>query len=35
MLQELYASENAVVPTQDNRPLAIEAPGVRRKPVCY
>ncbi len=35
MLQELYASENAVVPTQDNRPLAIEAPGVRRKPICY
>ncbi|HSS46563.1 MAG TPA: phosphonate ABC transporter ATP-binding protein [Burkholderiales bacterium] len=35
MLQELYASETAVVPTQDNHPLEIEAPGIRRKPICY
>jgi phosphonate transport system ATP-binding protein len=35
MLQDLYASEFSVVPTQDNRPLAMEARGIRRKPICY
>ncbi|MGH8751205.1 MAG: phosphonate ABC transporter ATP-binding protein [Burkholderiales bacterium] len=35
MLRELYASENAALPTQDNQPLQIAAPGLRRKPVCY
>lgn len=35
MLQELYASEAARVPTQDNYPLEIESPGIRRKPLCY
>lgn len=34
MLRELYASESEVVPTQDNRPLAVPAPGVRRRPLC-
>lgn len=34
LLQELYASEAAAVPTQDNRPLAIEPAGVKRKPIC-
>jgi phosphonate transport system ATP-binding protein len=34
MLRELYASETAVVPTQDNRPLDAPAPGLRRKPLC-
>lgn len=34
MLKELYASESTVVPTQDNRPLAVQWPGVRRKPMC-
>jgi len=33
MLKELYASETTV-PTQDSRPLAIETPGIRRKPMC-
>lgn len=31
MLEELYASESAQVPTQDNRPLEIRPAGVRRK----
>ncbi len=35
MLQELYASEAARVPTQDNYPLEIKSPGIRRKPLCY
>lgn len=34
MLRELYASELAQVPTQDNRPLETVSPGVRRKPMC-
>jgi phosphonate transport system ATP-binding protein len=33
MLKELYASE-ATVPIQRDQPLAIEAPGIRRKPMC-
>jgi phosphonate transport system ATP-binding protein len=33
MLRELYASEQAV-PTQGNQPLTVEAPGIRRKPMC-
>lgn len=33
MLRELYASETAQVPTQDNRPLAVVPAGVRRKPM--
>lgn len=33
MLRELYASEQGI-PTQGNQPLAIEAPGIRRKPLC-
>ncbi|MGI9045642.1 MAG: phosphonate ABC transporter ATP-binding protein [Burkholderiales bacterium] len=35
MLRDLYASEFAAVPTQDNRPLAIDAPGIKRHPICY
>lgn len=31
MLRELYASETAQVPTQDNRPLSVVPVGVRRK----
>ncbi|MBI2226330.1 MAG: ATP-binding cassette domain-containing protein [Betaproteobacteria bacterium] len=34
MLRELYASESAVVPTQAGEPLAMPAPGIRRKPLC-
>ncbi len=34
MLTDLYSSESAV-PTQDNRPVAVPAPGIRRKPLCY
>ena len=34
MLKELYASESEIVPTQDNRPLAVQPPGLRRKPLC-
>jgi phosphonate transport system ATP-binding protein len=34
MLQDLYASESEIVPTQNNRPLAVHPPGVRRKPLC-
>jgi phosphonate transport system ATP-binding protein len=34
MLQDLYAAENAVVPTQANRPLDLPAAGIRRKPLC-
>ncbi|HVS27689.1 MAG TPA: ATP-binding cassette domain-containing protein [Burkholderiales bacterium] len=34
LLENLYASENAAVPTQDNRPLAFEQ-GIRRKPLCF
>lgn len=33
LLRELYASE-AVVPTQDNQPVEIEAPAIRRRPLC-
>lgn len=33
MLKELYASESAQVPTQDNRPLEVIPAGVRRKPM--
>ncbi|OGA26220.1 MAG: phosphonate ABC transporter [Betaproteobacteria bacterium RIFCSPLOWO2_02_FULL_67_26] len=33
MLRELYASE-ATVPTQGDQPLAVEAAGIRRKPMC-
>lgn len=33
MLRELYASESAQVPTQDNRPLETVPPGVRRRPM--
>ncbi|MBI2295393.1 MAG: ATP-binding cassette domain-containing protein [Betaproteobacteria bacterium] len=33
MLKELYASESAQVPTQDNRPLEIVPTGIRRKPM--
>lgn len=35
MLRDLYASEYASVPTQDNRPLAFDAPGIKRNPICY
>lgn len=35
MLRDLYASESSVIPTQDNQPVETEAPGVRRKPLCY
>lgn len=35
MLRDLYASESAVIPTQDNRPVELESPGVKRKPLCY
>jgi phosphonate transport system ATP-binding protein len=35
MLRDLYGSESPIVPTQDNRPLEIEAKGIRRRPVCY
>jgi phosphonate transport system ATP-binding protein len=34
MLRQLYASESEIVPTQDNRPLGVQLPGVRRKPLC-
>lgn len=34
MLKELYASESSEVPTQDNRPLTVQSPGIRRKPMC-
>lgn len=33
MLRELYASELAV-PTQGYQPVAVPAPGIRRKPLC-
>ena len=33
MLKELYASESAQVPTQDNQPLEVQTAGVRRKPM--
>jgi phosphonate transport system ATP-binding protein len=33
MLKELYASESAQVPTQDNRPLEAIPAGVRRRPM--
>lgn len=35
MLKELYASESASVPTQDNRPLEMLAAGIRRKPMYF
>lgn len=35
MLRELYASEMAQAPTQDNQPFEAMAPGVRRKPVYF
>lgn len=35
MLKDLYASETASVPTQNNRPLAIPSVSIRRKPLCY
>ncbi|MBI2508693.1 MAG: ATP-binding cassette domain-containing protein, partial [Betaproteobacteria bacterium] len=35
MLKDLYASELAVIPTQDYRPLAVQPVGIRRKPLCY
>lgn len=34
MLRELYASELTYAPTQDNRPLALNPTGIRRKPLC-
>ena len=34
MLNDLYASELAVIPTQDYRPLAVPPAGIRRKPLC-
>ncbi|MBI4207882.1 MAG: ATP-binding cassette domain-containing protein [Betaproteobacteria bacterium] len=34
MLKDLYASESAVVPTQDNLPLAVQPIEMRRKPMC-
>lgn len=34
MLTDLYASESLVVPTQDNRPVAVPAAGIRRRPLC-
>ncbi|MGH8719267.1 MAG: phosphonate ABC transporter, partial [Burkholderiales bacterium] len=34
LLRDLYASEFSV-PTQDNRPVAIELPGIKRRPICY
>ena len=34
MLQELYASEANVVPTQDSQPLALQPAGIRRRPLC-
>lgn len=33
MLRELYASESAQIPTQDNRPLEAIPAGLRRKPM--
>jgi phosphonate transport system ATP-binding protein len=33
MLRDLYASE-AGVPTQGSQPLALDPPGIRRKPMC-
>lgn len=33
MLKELYASESAQVPTQDNQPLEVQPAGIRRKPM--
>jgi phosphonate transport system ATP-binding protein len=35
MLADLYASEAAQVPTQDNQPLEWAPKGVRRRPLCY
>lgn len=35
MLQDLYASESPVVPTQDNQPLAVPPAGIRRKPLGH
>lgn len=35
MLADLYASEAAQVPTQDNQPLAMAPKGIRRQPLCY
>lgn len=35
ILKELYASESAGIPTQDNQPLAVPPAGIRRKPLCY
>lgn len=35
MLTDLYASEAAIVPTQDNQPLELAPKGVRRRPLCY
>lgn len=35
LLRELYASESAHVPTQDNQPLEPVSPGIRRRPMCY
>jgi phosphonate transport system ATP-binding protein len=34
MLKDLYAAENAVVPTQASQPLHLPPPGIRRKPLC-
>lgn len=34
MLQDLYASEFRRPPTQDNRPFAVPAAGIRRRPLC-
>ncbi|MBI4195782.1 MAG: phosphonate ABC transporter ATP-binding protein [Betaproteobacteria bacterium] len=34
MLKDLYASESAVVPTQDSLPVAVPAAGIRRRPLC-
>ncbi len=35
MLADLYASEAAHVPTQDNQPLEVAPKGIRRRPLCY
>jgi len=35
MLTDLYASEAAQVPTQDNQPLQMAPKGIRRRPLCY
>jgi len=35
MLADLYASEAAQVPTQDNQPLEMAPKGIRRQPLCY